>query len=122
MRTFVPPALAASPYNAAVRDGSLIFIAGQIGLSEDGGLVPGGIVPETEACLDSLARALQAVGATLSDVVKTLVFIVDFNDYGAFNDVYRRYFSADFPARSTVGTPQLALNARIEIEAVAIAA
>ena len=53
--------------------------------------------------------------------MKTLVFLVDFADYKAFNDVYRRYSPRDFPARSTVGTPQLALDARVEIEPIAIA-
>jgi 2-iminobutanoate/2-iminopropanoate deaminase len=114
-------ALAGVPYSPAVRDGDLIFIAGQIGLGDDGKLVEGGIASETEACLESMKRLLEEMGASMKDVVKTLVFLVDFSDFAGYNEVYRRHFSADFPARSTVGTPELALGARIEIEAVAVA-
>ena len=113
--------LAGVPYSPAVRHGDLIFIAGQIGLGANGKLAEGGVAAETEACLESMKRLLEEMGASMKDVVKTLVFLVDFKDLTAYNDVYRRYFREDFPARSTVGTTELALGARIEIEAVAVA-
>jgi 2-iminobutanoate/2-iminopropanoate deaminase len=60
------------------------------------------------------------MGASMADVVQTRVFLTDFTGYDDYNQVYREYFSAPFPTRSTVGAPQLALRAEIEIEAVAI--
>ena len=112
--------LATAPYNAGVRDGNLVFVAGQIGLDEAGQVVAGGVVPEAAACLEAVETVLAACNASLRDVVKTTVFLIDWDDYGDFNDVYRRYFESGLPARSTVQVAGLARGARIEIEAIAV--
>jgi 2-iminobutanoate/2-iminopropanoate deaminase len=108
-------------YSSAVRLDNLIFISGQIGLDENGGIVAGGIVPETEACISALERVLETQGLNLNNVAKVLVFLTDLDDYAAYNETYKRCFPTDaLPARSTVGVSSLVLGARIEIEAIAL--
>jgi len=112
--------LAKAPISSAIRAGDLIFISGQIGIDDAGELVPGGVGEQTRACLQSIKEILESMGASLTDVVQTRVFLTDFSAYDDYNRVYREYFATRFPTRSTIGTPQLALGAGIEIEAVAI--
>jgi reactive intermediate/imine deaminase len=120
--TFRPPGgfLAKAPLSSAVRVGDLILISGQVGIDGDGAVVPGGIGEQTRACLEEIQAILASFGCSMSDVVQTRVFLTDFSGYDDYNRVYQEYFSAPFPARATVGTPQLALGAEIEIEAVAV--
>jgi 2-iminobutanoate/2-iminopropanoate deaminase len=113
--------LAKAPYSAAVRVGDVIFVSGQIGVDDVGRLVPGGVGGQTRACLQAIKDILEAMGASLADIVQTRVFLTDFDGYDDYNRAYREYFTAPFPTRSTLGTPQLALGAEVEIEAVAIA-
>lgn len=121
-REFTAPTgvLAEAPYSAAIRVGDLIFVSGQIGIDEAGGIVPGGVAGQTRACLQSIQDILEGMGASLADVIQTRVFLTDFAGYDDYNRVYREFFTSPFPTRATLGTPQLALGAEIEIEAVAI--
>ena len=112
--------LAKAPLSNAVRVGDMIFVAGQIGIDEEGKLVPGGIGAQAKACLESIKTILESMGATMADVAQTRVYLTDFAGYADFNRVYQEYFSAPYPARATVGTPKLALGAEIEIEAIAV--
>lgn len=112
--------LAKAPLSSAIRVGDLIFISGQVGIDSDGAVVPGGIGEQARACLQGIQDILESMGCSLEDVVQTRVFLTDFSGYDDYNRVYREYFSSPFPTRSTVGTPQLALGAEIEIEAVAV--
>lgn len=111
--------LAKAPISSAIRVGDLIFISGQIGIDNTGAVVPGGVGEQTRASLQGIQDILESMGAAMADVVQTRVFLTDFNGYDDYNRVYREYFSSPFPTRSTVGAPQLALGAEIEIEAVA---
>lgn len=122
VRDFMAPTgiLAEAPYSTAVQVGDLILVSGQIGIDEAGSLVPGGVGGQTRACLQAIKDILEAMGASLADVVQTRVFLTDFDTYADYNEAYREYFTAPFPTRATVGTPELALGAEIEIEAVAI--
>jgi 2-iminobutanoate/2-iminopropanoate deaminase len=121
-RDFVAPTgvLAKAPYSAAIRVGDLIIVSGQIGIDEAGELVPGGVGGQTRACLQAMQRILESMGASLADVVQTRVFLTDFETYDEYNEAYREYFTAPFPTRATLGTPELALGAEIEIEAIAL--
>lgn len=120
-RQFVAPTgiLAEAPYSAAVQVGDMIIVSGQIGLDEDGALIPG-VGDQTRACLQSMKTILEGLGASLADVVQTRVFLTSFDTYAEYNEAYREFFSAPFPTRATLGTSELALGAGIEIEAVAI--
>jgi 2-iminobutanoate/2-iminopropanoate deaminase len=112
---------AIGPYSQAVRAGSWLFLSGQIGLDPASGeLVAGGVVAETERVLDNLRAVLAGAGASLDDVVRTTIYLVDLADFGRVNEVYARCFAAPFPARATVGVAALPRGARIEIDAIAV--
>lgn len=110
------------PFSPAVRVGNLIFLSGQIGTdpSASGGLVPGGIEPETRQTLDNIKRTLEAVGSGMDRVVKCTVMMADMAEWDRMNAIYRTYFAPDrLPARSALGANGLALGARVEIECIA---
>jgi len=101
--------------------GRWIVTAGQVGLDPaTGTMVPGGIGAETERALQNLKAVLEASQATLGDVVKTTVFLIDMADFAAMNEVYARFFPGPKPARSTVAVKGLPPEARVEIEVWAI--
>jgi len=110
------------PFSEAVRAGDLLFVAGQVGDDPaTGRVVPGGIEPEARQALKHIKEVLERSGSSLKDVVKCTVFLADIAEWGAFNKVYREYFSKPFPARSALGASGLALNARVEVECIAYA-
>ena len=109
-----------APFSPAVKIGSMLYLAGQLG-TEHGKLVPGGIGPETRQALTNIKTVLDANGSDMEHVVKCTVFLADMKEWGAMNDVYRTMFTAGkFPARSAFGTTGLALDARTEIECIAV--
>ena len=109
------------PYSAGIRAGNFIFTAGQIGIDpQTGDLVRGGLEAETRRVLTNLKHILEAAGSSLSQVVKTTVFMRDMNEFGQMNSIYAEFFPATPPARSTFGVAALPKGAAVEIEAVAI--
>lgn len=112
--------LAKASISSAIRVSDTIYLSGQIGIDETGAVVSGGIGEQTRVCLENIRTILASYGATLADVVQTRIFLTDFKGYGDFNRVYQEFFAAPFPTRSTVGTPELAFGAGIEIEALAV--
>ena len=107
-----------APYSPVVISGDHVFTAGQVGFDETGELVPGGIAEQTRRSLENVRNCLRAAGCELADVVKVTAFLADLVEFAAYNDVYRGYFDAPYPARTTVqaGLPAGLL---VEIEAVA---
>ncbi|HEX6134030.1 MAG TPA: RidA family protein [Longimicrobiales bacterium] len=99
----------------AVRVGNTLYLSGQLGISGERG-----ITPETRAALENIKSLLEANGATMDDVVKCTVFLADFAEWGAMNEVYTTYFAKHRPARSAVAVSGLAANARVEIECMAV--
>ena len=113
---------AIGPYSQAIRAGGFIFCSGQIALNPGTGqFVEGGIEAQTEQVLRNLMAVLEAAGSSLDRVVKTTVFLSNLNDFGAMNEVYGRFFGENCPARSTVEASRLPRDARVEIEAIALA-
>ena len=113
---------AIGPYSQAVIIGDVVYTSGQIPLDpQTGEFVEGGIAEQTEQVLRNLAAVLRAAGTSLEAVVKTTVFLADMNDFAAMNEVYGRFFVMEPPARSTVEAAALPRNARVEIEAIALA-
>lgn len=111
---------AVGPYNHAVRLGDLLFCAGQIPLDPaTGNLVPGDIQAQTERVLLNIKAILDDQGFTFANVVKSTVFMTNLGDFAAMNAVYAKYFTADFPARSTVQVAALPKGAAVEIEVIA---
>ena len=113
---------AIGPYSQAIRSGNLIFTAGQIPLDPlTQQVVASGIVEQTARVLENLKAVLDAAGSSLDRVVKTTVFLKDFNDFAAMNEVYGSYIGKDGapPARTTVEVSRLPRNVLIEIELIA---
>jgi len=113
---------AVGPYSQGIAAAGLVFTAGQIGLDPaTGKFVPGGVVEQARRALDNARAVVEAGGATLADVVKVTVFLTDMGDFAAFNEVYREFFTADYPARSAVGVAALPVGALVEVEMIAAA-
>ena len=113
---------AIGPYSQAVRANGFIFASGQIPLDpKTGEFVAGGVAEQTEQVMRNLTAVLEAAGSGLNRIVKTTVFLADMNDFAAMNEVYGRYFTENPPARATVEAARLPRDARVEIEAIALA-
>jgi 2-iminobutanoate/2-iminopropanoate deaminase len=112
---------AIGPYSSALRAGPLLFVSGQVPFDPaTGAMVGSDIAAQTRRVLDNIGALLKAGGLTHADVVRTTVFLADMDDFAAMNDVYRRYFSEPYPARSTIQAARLPRDARIEIDAIAL--
>ena len=113
---------AIGPYSQAIMTDGLVFTAGQVALDpKSGELVGTSTAQQTEQVLKNLQAVLAAAGTSLDNVVKTTVYLADMADFAPMNEVYATYFKDQPPARSTVGVSTLPKNARVEIEAIAIA-
>jgi len=111
---------AVGPYNHAVRVGDLLFCSGQIPLDPASGtLVAGDIKAQAERVLENIKVILEDQQLTFANVVKSTVFLTNMADFAGMNEVYARYFIADFPARSTVQVAALPKGAIVEIEVIA---
>lgn len=112
---------AIGPYSPALKVGNFLFLSGQIPLDPaTGQVVDGDIRVQTARALDNIRAVLAGAGVDFSHVVKTTVFLVDFDDFAAMNDVYATRFSEPYPARSTVEVSRLPKDCRVEIEVLAV--
>ncbi len=112
---------ALGPYSQAIKVGEFVYTSGQVAIDPaTGEFIGGDIAEQTERVLKNVAAVLEAAGSNLDQVVKTLVFLADMNDFAAMNEVYGKFFTGAPPARSTVQAARLPKDARIEIEAVAL--
>jgi 2-iminobutanoate/2-iminopropanoate deaminase len=115
-----PAPFQGAPYSQAVVHGDLVFVAGQIGVDpETNEVVDGGIESQTEQVMKNLGAILEESGSSLANVVKASIFLVDFGDFPAMNEIYARYVGPDFPARATVQIAGLPSGALVEIDVVA---
>jgi 2-iminobutanoate/2-iminopropanoate deaminase len=111
---------AVGPYNHAVRMGDLLFCAGQIPLDPaTGELVAGDIKAQTQRVLENVKTILDDQSLTFANVVKSTVFLTNLADFAGMNEVYAKYFTCDFPARSTIQVAALPRGANVEIEVIA---
>jgi len=123
-KTTIKPARSApalGPYNHGVRVGDLLFCAGQIPIDPQhpGGPITGDIKAQTERVLENIKLILEDQKLSFANVVKSTVFMTNLGDFASMNEVYAKYFVADFPARSTVQVAALPRGANVEIEVVA---
>lgn len=108
------------PYSTAVRVDNMLYLSGALGIVPGTrALAEGGIQAETRQTLDNISASLEMFGSSLDRVVKCTVFLADIAEWGAMNEVYVSYFP-NKPARSAVGNIGLGLDARIEIECMAV--
>ena len=108
-------------FTPAIITGDLVFTSGQIGLDPKTGQFPeGGFEAQFQQVFKNLTAVLEASGSSVEHMVKATVFLADMNDYTAMNELYRKQFKGDPPARTTVQVARLPRDARIEIEAIAV--
>ena len=101
------------PFSDAVRVDDTLYLSGQIGI------VPGGIREEARQTMENIRTSLEAHGYMMRDVVKCTVMLADIGEWGAFNEIYKEFFSAPYPARAAFGASGLALGASVEVECIA---
>ena len=104
------------PYTPVVRAGDWLVVSGQVG-AVDGKLVSGGTREQLQQALTNLRGLLESEGASMTDVVKTTVFLRHMDDFAAMNDTYVAAFGDHRPARSAIGVAGLPLGALVEVEA-----
>lgn len=110
---------AIGPYSQAIEVNGMIFTSGVIPIiPSTGELVEGGIEAQAEQALRNLSALIQASGADINNTVKTTVFIKNMDDFATVNEIYAKYFTTDFPARSCVEVARLPKDVLIEIEAI----
>ena len=109
------------PYRPGILVGDTLFLAGQLGRDPDTTqLVPGGIEAETRQALTNIGEVLREADMDFGDVVNVTAFIVDFQDFEAYNKVYREFFPREPPARATVGVAALNQGGRVELQMFAV--
>jgi len=121
-RIFPPGAPAPrGPYSPAVRAGDYIFVSGQVPIDPvTGQVIKGDVKAETRQVLTNIQNILAGCGATMADVVRCGVFLIEADDFQAMNEVYAEFFGDSRPARSTIVAARLPLkDAKVEIDAVA---
>jgi 2-iminobutanoate/2-iminopropanoate deaminase len=108
------------PYSQAVIEGDFIFVAGQ-GCTNPltGKLELGDVQSETKRAFENVGAILEAAGSSLDDVLKCNVYLRDINDFAGMNKVYSTFFSAPFPARTTIQAGALPGGIAVEIECIA---
>lgn len=110
---------AIGPYSQAIKINGMVYTSGVIPVNPETGEIPEGVEAQAEQAIGNLIQLLQAAGSGADQVVKTTVFIKDMNDFGKINEIYAKYFTGDYPARSCVEVARLPKDVLIEIEAVA---
>jgi 2-iminobutanoate/2-iminopropanoate deaminase len=114
-------AKAIGPYSPALKVGNLLFLSGSIPLDPvSGQLVDGGIKEQTTRVMENIKALLAAAGAGFNHVARTTVFMVDLGEFAAMNEIYSSYFTAPYPARSTVQVVKLPRDVRVEIDVIAV--
>ncbi len=107
------------PYSQGIEIDGLLFLSGQIGLKPGDAELAEGLVAQTHQVLDNIAAVLESAGCTLSNVIKSTVYLKSMSDFPEFNKAYSEHFKTHPPARTTVEVSSLPRNALIEIEVIA---
>ena len=113
-------AVLGGPYSQAVIHNGLIYLSGQGPIDPQTNEVTLGTVEkEAELTLENIRIILEEAGSSLNNVLRVTVYLLDMKEYGRFNEVYRRYFQTDLPARTCVQAAKLPFGIRVEIDAIA---
>ena len=111
---------AIGPYSQALDLGNLVFVSGQIPVNPATGTMPEDVQDQARQSLANLKAILAEAGLSMTDVVKTVVFLADLNDFAAVNEVYAQAFAEPFPARSCVQVAGIPKGAKVAIECIAV--
>lgn len=108
------------PFSSAVQVDKTLYLSGNLGnVPGKNELVAGGIEAETRQTMENIKAVAEQFGSSMDNIVKCTVFLADMDEWPAMNEVYRNYFTKP-PARSAFGASGLALDARVEIECIAV--
>jgi 2-iminobutanoate/2-iminopropanoate deaminase len=117
-----PAPFQGAPYSQAISAAGLVFVAGQVALRPDHAEIVGETIQEqTEQVFANLRAILEEAGSGLDRLVKTTVYLADFGEFAGMNEVYARHVGDQPPARATVEVASLPSDAKVEIEAIALA-
>jgi 2-iminobutanoate/2-iminopropanoate deaminase len=108
-----------APFSDAVMIEDTLYLAGNIGLDPKTGKPPEKPEDEARLVLDAYKAVLAEAGMTMDDIVMMQVFCTDLSLYNTFNNVYKTYFTKEYPARAFIGVASLLRDGRFEIQAVA---
>ncbi len=112
---------AIGPYSQAIKLGNMVYTSGMLPVvPETGEVAQGDAAAQAEQVLMNLNELLAAAGTNFDSVIKTTVFIKNMGDFGAINEVYKKYFTANFPSRSCVEVARLPKDVLVEIECIAV--
>lgn len=112
---------AIGPYSQAIEANGTLYISGQIPINPIVGKIEvTEIVAQTEQVFQNIGAILKKAGYTFEDVVKSTVFLSDISDFSAMNEVYKRYYQTQCPARSAFAVKALPMGALVEIETIAV--
>ncbi|MCD8021650.1 MAG: RidA family protein [Lachnospiraceae bacterium] len=111
---------AIGPYSQAIETNGFVFTSGVIPVVPSTGEIPEGVEAQAEQAFANLAALLEASGTSIEHAIKTTVFIKEMNDFGKINEIYAKYFTGIFPARSCVEVARLPKDVLLEVEAIAV--
>lgn len=107
------------PYSHAIKSGNLLYTSGQVPFDPvSGALIGTDIAEQTEQTMKNLESLLSSAGLAMKNVIKTTVYLANWDDFPAFNEVYARFMGAHKPARATVEVSNIAGGALIEMDAI----
>ena len=110
---------AIGPYSQAIEVNGMVYTSGVIPVNPATGEIPSGVEAQAEQAFSNMAALLEAAGTYMASVVKTTVFIKEMNDFAKINEIYAKYFTGAFPARSCVEVARLPKDVLLEVEAIA---
>ncbi len=111
---------AIGPYSQAIEAGGMLFVSGQLPIDAATGVMPEGVSAQARQSLENVKHILEEAGLSMTNIVKTTVFLADMSLFADMNAVYGTYFEGDFPARSAVAVKALPKDALVEIECIAV--
>jgi len=112
---------AIGPYSQAVEANGTLYISGQIPINPTVGKIEAvDITSQTEQVFANINAILTEAGYSFSDVIKSTVFLSDIADFAGMNEVYKKYYQSECPARSAFAVKALPLGALVEIETIAV--
>lgn len=115
--TLAPGAI--GPYSQGIILQNMVFTSGQLPINPETGEMPETIEEQTRQSLENVKAIIEEAGSCLENVIKTTVFLSDMNNFTKMNEVYKQFFSADYPSRSAIEVARLPKDALVEIEVIA---
>jgi reactive intermediate/imine deaminase len=108
------------PYSDGVLVGNTLYLAGRIGVDPATGRAPEDLEKEIRLLLDGMKTTLKEAGMAMDDLVSVQIFCPDLSHYEKFNEIYRTYFTKNFPARAFIGSGPLLRGGRFEAQGIAV--